>query len=349
MLNPKLKRTSLPTIWLISSLAVLLSLSLITPLTTRAQALDEIDNSDSLALDVNPKWPKPGDTVKIHLSGYGFSLEQSIVSWYINKERKQTGTGLRDFSFQAPALGEIATVAVIVTTPVNKRIVKQISFAPATIDFLVQADSYTPLGYKGAALPGPYTKVKVVALPNIKNGLGYIPADRINFTWEQDGEAKTNQNGVGKDYFIFYTKGYPSATNLRVTAKAINTGVTADNSITVPTVAPDITLYPYLPLSGVKLQALTDTFPNEGEVSIKAEPYYLDKDTVNNKGFIYSFTVNSKPVINKEALGGLLNLIIDRNSDIASINLNLASLTDRLQQYQKTFTLKTPTFNAFEQ
>lgn len=348
MSNPKQNKIILLSTWLLSGL-ILLNSAIFFPSTTSAQALDEIDNSDSLALDINPRFPKPGETVKLHLSGYGFSLEQSIVSWYINKDRKKTGTGLRDFSFQAPNLGDTATVGVIVTTPTNSRIVKQVSFTPATIDFLVQADSYTPLGYKGAALPGPYTKVKVVALPNIKNGNSYVPPDRVNFTWEQDGQSQTNQNGVGKDYFIFYTKGYPSATNLHVTAKAINTGVVAENSTTISTVAPDITLYPYLPLSGVKLQALTDTFPNEGEVSIKAEPYYLNREAVNSGTFIYNFTVNNKQIINKESLTGLLNLIIDRNSDLATINLNLVNLTDRLQEYQKNFTLKTPTFNAFGQ
>lgn len=308
------------------------------PLLSFAQT-SSVDNTGSVVLEVNPRWPKPNETVRASVSGYGFTIGDSEISWYINNNRQKTGTGLNNFSFQAPALGQPLTLAVVVTPRIGNRVIKQLTFVPSAVDFLVEADTYTPLGYKGAALPGPYSKVKVVAIPNIVNGGNPVPAERINFTWEQDNQIQTNNNGTGRDYFIFKTGAYPGATTIKLTARAVNSGITAVDTITIPTVPPDFVLYPYLPLTGTKLEAVTSKLGGKGEISLKLEPYYLNKPEALNGSFIYNFTVNNKAIINQNSFGGILDLIIKDTSDIANIEVTITNLVDSLQKYTRKFNL----------
>ncbi|HVU85592.1 MAG TPA: hypothetical protein VHC50_12165, partial [Puia sp.] len=130
-----------------------------------------IQQSTSIIMSVIPANPKPGDIVDISLNSFAEDLNTSTITWVVNGKSSSGGVGQKSFSLQAPAAGSTTTVTAIVKTSDGQLSEVSTALHPAVMDLLWQAeDSYVPPFYRGKALPGPDTFVKVVAMPQINTG-----------------------------------------------------------------------------------------------------------------------------------------------------------------------------------
>ncbi len=58
-------------------------------------------------------------------------------------------------------------------------------------------DSYVPPFYKGKAMPSAESSIKVVALPEIRNGSTIVSVQNMTYSWQKDYNKDVNDSGYG--------------------------------------------------------------------------------------------------------------------------------------------------------
>src|SRR3990167_3192742 len=141
----------------------------------------------SISVNVVPENPAPNENTSITLSSYANNLDSVLISWSVNGKSVLSGIGKKSFSVNAGAAGSETSVVATISLP-DGAIDTRIIIRPAVMVLLWQAnDSYVPPFYKGRALPTPDSEVKVVAMPEIKSGSGFVDSKKMTPIWEQFG------------------------------------------------------------------------------------------------------------------------------------------------------------------
>lgn len=241
-------------------------------------AFTETGVGSNLIAQVSPPSPKPGETVKISLTSYGFSIDTSVVSWYVNNVIKSRAVGKKEFVFNLGRVGEKTIIKVYVESAGGQKALKTFTFDPAEIELLWEAESAKPAFYQGKALPSAGSEVKVVALPYLVNRDGQkISSENLVFNWEKNGTPQVNLSGKGKNTAIFKTA--LSDTQLKIMVKALSQedGLSISRGLIFNLIKPEILFYEKKPLEGINYgQVLPSEYSLfEDEVTVQAEPYFL--------------------------------------------------------------------------
>ena len=133
----------------------------------------QLQNVD-VALTTNPEYPSANSNVTISLSTYSIDLGKAKISWLLDGNLSLEGVGKKTFSFTTGDTGSSSTIQVKIETADGNSVDKQLTITPANVDMLWEAyDSYVPPFYKGKKLGTGEGTYKVVALPSIKNLVGF--------------------------------------------------------------------------------------------------------------------------------------------------------------------------------
>jgi hypothetical protein len=196
------------------------------------------------------------------------------------------------------ALGQKTTVDIIIFTAAGAQIDKQIIIAPAEIDLLWEAQTYTPPFYKGKALPTFKSLVRVTAIPRW-NTLTSDPT-QYSYKWTYN-RIQGMAGGLGKNSVVV-PAGWPSSqvpiaveTSFAESADSTWTGY---QNTTIPTSNPKLMFYEQAPLLGIQFdQALSGVKNKSGnEVVIRAVPYFFSTDNYLNNELIYTWRINGNNV-----------------------------------------------------
>src|SRR3989344_3819496 len=157
----------------------------------------------SIGVSIVPPIPEPLENVNITLSSYANNLDIVLISWFVDGKSAASGTGRKSFSLKAPAAGGETLVLVKIDFPEGE-IELRFPVRPSNTLLLWQAiDSYVPPFYRGKALPSPDSRIKVVAMPEIKIGSGIANASDMAYSWKLDYTNDQAGSGYGKSFFIF--------------------------------------------------------------------------------------------------------------------------------------------------
>src|SRR3990167_9352145 len=261
----------------------------------------------SISVNVVPENPAPNENTSITLSSYANNLDSVLISLSVNGKSVLSGIGKKSFSVNAGAAGSETSVVATISLP-DGAIDTRIIIRPAVMVLLWQAnDSYVPPFYKGRALPTPDSEVKVVAMPEIKSGSGFVDSKNMTYAWKKDYNNDQEGSGYGKNSFIYINDYLDNSNNVSVTASTIDQKYSSEANITIGTYQPKIVFYKNdANLGTIWEQALSSGHKIQNEEVMEAAPYFISPKNIGIPILAWNWSINDSLV---NILGSRKNLI----------------------------------------
>jgi hypothetical protein len=272
-------------------MAVFVMMGVLLPLKAKASS------PDSISVDMVPENPAPGENTSITLSSYADNLDSVLITWSVSGKKASSGIGQKSFSTNAGAAGSATTVTAVIALP-DGDIEKKIIISPNIMVLLWQADdSYVPPFYKGKAMPSPGSEIKVVALPEIKSGSGFVDPQNMTYAWQLDYTNDQGGSGYGKNYFVYTNDYLENSNDVGVTASTIDQKYSSDANIDISSTQPKILFYKNDPnLGTIWEQALSDGHKILGDETLEAAPYFISPQDIRIPSLTWDWSINDTPV-----------------------------------------------------
>ncbi|MDQ5955118.1 MAG: hypothetical protein QG621_121 [Patescibacteria group bacterium] len=263
---------------------------------------------DPVQYIVAPETPGPNQTVYIEAQGVGPFIGNATITWRVNGKVVQSGIGLTTFSFTTGGIGSATAIQVTIEST-QGTYTQNFVFAPSVVRLVWEADTTTPLFYKGKSLYSAGSPLRVVAFPTIVSGKSLIPPNKLSFQWYRNDSLNTASSGLGKNVFVFNGDGLQTSEVVRVDVYLNGTKV-GSGDVAIPATNPGVVLYKQDPLRGILLDvALPTNFNlNANEITLKAEPYYFTSSSLTKGALLYSWTLNGSDTSGPDSKKGLLTL-----------------------------------------
>lgn len=286
---------------------------------------------EDFSLEISPKNPEPNSLARAKIITYSFDIDRAEISWLVNGSVKLKGTGEKKFSFSVGNAGSKTSLTAVVVTREGLTLEKSVTFRPAGLDILWEANNYVPVGYKGKALPSSESTVKITAVPEFfYNGEKLSPSD-LYYDWQINSKNKPNLSGYGKRSFNYKLSDLSAEDEIAVTVSSYSRIIIAEKRIKIKTTAPKIIFYKERPMEGVlynsalnKEISLTET-----EINLRAEPYFFSKQNLNK--LAYQWKMNGKSIIPEERKTAIDFRLEGASSGNALINLEIQNPINLLQ------------------
>ena len=271
---------------------VILCIGFFAPLAVFAAGLDLINFS------TNPKTPGPHEDVTISMNSYAVDLNTATIIWFVNKSPSKQGIAEKTLTIRTGDLGTKTIVDITILGNTGK-INKQIVIAPAEVDVLWEAQTYTPPFYKGKALPSYKSLVRVTAIPRF-NALTSDPT-QYYYKWKYN-KIQGAGEGLGKNSIVIPMGWADSKIPVSVTVDLPGTDWSGYKLTNVPGHEAKLVLYEQAPLLGIQFDhaLLTRQATKVGvgnTFNVHAVPYYFSTDNLQNGELIYTWTVNRSTVV----------------------------------------------------
>jgi hypothetical protein len=262
---------------------------------------------DTILVNIVPENPAPGENVNITLNSYVDNLNSVSISWSVNGKSTPPRIGQKSFSVNAPAAGLQTTVIATVALS-DGDIQTKIIIRPSVMVLLWQADdSYVPPFYKGKALPSPQSEVKVVAIPEIKNGSKTMDPANLVYVWKQDYTNNQDASGYGKNSFVYTNDYLDNSNNIDVTASTVDQQFSSEASLDIGTYQPKILFYKNdINMGTLWENALSDGYKVTGDETIEAAPYFISPQDIRIPTLNWTWSIKDSAV---NILGVRKNLI----------------------------------------
>jgi hypothetical protein len=255
----------------ISVLFILLCVFVLPTENTHAQ----LSEGQPIGLSVEPQYPSPHSSVIISLEAYSMDTTGATIRWYIDKVEQVSARNERGIEVQTKALGQKQVVTAEITLPNNFTFNVTRDIIPSEVDIILESSAYTPAFYKGRALPGGNSIVRVIAIPHTTSN---SPANAFTYEWKQ-GETVLFGGPVKGKYTadVLMSRYDDDYITVRVTN---STGaIVGGKAILLKPVEPELHFYEENPLRGLSSRAITDSLYLIGEeTTIHAEPFYMATD-----------------------------------------------------------------------
>lgn len=248
------------------------------------------------AIVATPSSPSPGESVTVEAQPSSFDGTMANFIWTIDgvSHPDISGIGRSTFTYTAGVMGSRSQISVRVlpigANPANA------SLAVYVTDLVLTwtADTYIPKWYKGKALPIPNSTIHIAAIPTIIIDGDAIPADKLIYTWNVNGERKLR--GAGQQALTLQEPEQSWNTPTVVLTvedfthrvrKEARTGVVASD--------PKAVIYQSLPLGGVEFRRGTSAFPAvaPSTLDLQVEPFFFN--TTSRYDLSYQWSIGGIP------------------------------------------------------
>ncbi|HTE49215.1 MAG TPA: hypothetical protein VK675_04895 [Candidatus Paceibacterota bacterium] len=260
-------------------------------------SLVNAQSANDVLVNMAPDNPAPYENTTITLNSFVSDLDSVLISWSVNGKTITSAIGKKSFSTTAPAAGSETIVVATVSLPSGPMNVK-ITIKPSVMVLLWQAvDSYVPSFYKGKALPTESSKVKVVAMPEVKTSSGIVSPQNMTYAWKKDYTPGVDGSGYGKNFFLYSSDYLEDSNNISVVASTVDQQSSSDASIDIATSEPKILFYKNDTNIGTIWQnSLPDTHKIQGPEVVEAIPYFISPKEIRNPELVWSWFINDDPV-----------------------------------------------------
>lgn len=254
-------------------------------------------SSSSINVNVIPENYGPNQNVTISLTSFSANLDSVMITWFVNGKNTLSGVGKKSFSITTGASGSSNTVTVKILLP-DGEIEKIIPLNPNTTVLLYQAtESHTPPFYKGKALPVLGSEIKVVAMPEIKNGNTLVNPKNMTYSWRRDYNNEVSGSGYGKNYFTYSDDYLEGSSTVEVNASTASGQYSSSASINVSTTEPEIFFYKKNKDAGISWEnALTDGHLIINDEIIVAIPYFISPKYIYHPDLVFTWSINNTQV-----------------------------------------------------
>lgn len=272
-----------------------------------------------------PEIPGPNTDVSAKVISYSFEVDRANITWTVNGQVKLRGTGEKNFSFETGNLGSVTNLVVSVVSSEGVKLTKNFSFRVADVDILWEAQNYTPMSYKGKALPVSGSLIKVTAVP-------YFPGSSsgLVYEWQIDYKNNPDISGTGKNSFTFRTADIYNTNKINVTVSNYDKSIVAKKNVAIEIGEPKVVFYEDNPLEGPQYnKALNREVQLEKEeIIVRAEPYFFSLRDLEKLS--YQWLMNGEKVFPEE-FPNLLSLRKSEGSGRALIEVKVSNPLNILQ------------------
>lgn len=254
---------------------------------------------EQISVDIVPKVPAPGETVRISVQSYSTNFDKANFVWRANGEIFLQGRGERNVVFTAPESGSSVTISVLITKEEGGTINRSYTFSPSDVDIMYEAETYTHPYYKGKALYTSEANIRFIAMPEFKTSNGQvIDPSNLSYTWSVNGKVFQDFSGFGKRVFEVKSNLINRATEITVEVSAVNSKLKAKNSIFITGKEPDLVLYENNPLLGVVFEkAIEGNFIlRRPEIQLQSVPYFYSTNKKDNDFVDYVWRMNGNDI-----------------------------------------------------
>lgn len=255
-----------------------------TPSEVKQQSVEQF-----LEVDISPESPDPFETVEMRVTSNLTDLNRAEIYWYVDNALEKSGRGVRSLSFQVGDLGSVTTATIIIDTIEGQRVTKEFTFRPADVSLLWEAQSYTPPFYKGRALASPQSMIKIVAQPEMRLASGAkLSPDELVYTWKRGNQVLQEQSGYGASVVTVQAPKPFGEADISVEVSSLYETYTAEETLTLPVVDPQVVLYEKDPLAGTNFRnAVRGNAESSGsELTLFAAPYFFSLDGLEQEWYV---------------------------------------------------------------
>ena len=306
---------------LLSLIVTFVMIGIISPFKAKASS------PDTILVDIVPQNPAPGENVNITLNSYVDNLNSVSISWSVDGKNVSSGIGKKSFSVNAPSAGLETGVVAKISLP-DGDIQTKIIIRPSVMVLLWQADdSYVPPFYKGKALPSPQSEVKVVAMPEIRNGSKTVDPANLVYAWKQDYTNNQDGSGYGKNSFVYTNDYLDNSNNIDVTVGTVDQQFSSEASLDIGTYQPKILFYKNDVNMGTLWEnILADGHKVTGDETIEADPYFISPGDIRIPILNWTWSINNSAVNITSFRNNLLPLKVQAGiSGTSKIDLQIQS------------------------
>lgn len=296
-------------------------------ITQKTQAQYEVTEDDITVLS-DPEIPPPLQNVTLTLSSYATDINSAFIIWKVGGKTQLSGTGEKKFQITTGETGSTTVIDITIRPVTGELIQKQFIIRPADIDILWEgADSYIPPFYRGRALPTSEGLIRVLAIPQVKDGALQTDVNNFVFRWKRDDKVVQSGSGYGKNSLLLRQSYLNKKESLDVSATGIGTGVVTQKIFDVPIFKPKILFYEKDPLLGIKYNRTLDSSFEvaSGEKTIVAEPYFFGPSSALSPELDYAWTINGQSIYTPE-IKNVLTIKKGTSTGVATIGLEIKNL-----------------------
>lgn len=286
-------------------------------------------------LVLTPQNPAPYELVNIKLESYSFDPARSSIIWSVNNKIIKSGYGETSVSLKTGKEGSQTIIRVTAITNDSQKYEAGITLTPQNIDLVWEAtESYTPPFYKGKALPGEGSLVKITAIPSFYSGTRKIPAENLSYSWSLNGTVAQDLSGYGKRTFMTYLDYLSNTNEIKVVAQTLD-GNSAEKRITILPNKIDPIFYEYDPTLGPNYaHALPDFFEIKKDLFLNIEPYFISNKGESSSGVEYNWSLNGLPITPTDDTHVTLHPK-EGYVGVSTINVSISNTKRVLQEIQK--------------
>jgi len=226
------------------------------------------------AITLSPQFPAPGERVNVTLEDYSGLVGAATIAWSLDGVNLPEVSNLRSMSFVVGEALQTDTITATLTNNNGRSQVVSVTIEPRYLDIIIEPQTFTPVLYRGRALPIYGSLVRVSGVLSGKNGL--VNPSSYTYNWKLNNRSIDGGARLG-GFQTLYT--VPHGRTHIVTLEVIDqAGLTvARRSVTVETSVVDVLLYEQSTLYGLSPRVAPSSFNMVGNsLTLRAIPYNLD-------------------------------------------------------------------------
>lgn len=306
-----------------------------TPTQTDAQSLPGFSAVNASSLVTKPRYPEPYEQVTVTLNDYSINTQGATVSWFINGIEQTTLRNERSIQITAGILGTTDTIRAITTLPNGSTLRAETTIQPMRVDMLIEAETLTPVFYKGRAVPSSGSLVRITAIPF--TGENKSPTS-YSYVWKVGDTVQSGGSQYGKNFTTF-TSSFEKNVFVSVDVLDGSGKILTSESIYVPIADPELYFYEINPLRGMSEQAMGSNFIFMGdEVQVRAEPYFISSALLSQNPH-RQWKLNTQTVDNPSTDPQEITLRKEGASGSFTLEFHIRNLQQLLQGVKKSIAL----------
>ena len=317
---------------------ILLCIFVLSATTVPASAFAQFDSASfgapELGLELQPPYPRPGETIAVSLNDYQGGFYGATIDWLLDDRALPEVKNQRRITITADPNSAAQTLqAVLTSTNGNKRTLTSV-IRPIYLDVVIEPQTRAPHFYLGRSLPSVGSMVNATALIS---GKGFRNPDLV-YTWRLNRQVLEGGAVRGRNQVSFDTP-MGSEMILSVQVAEPNGTVLASRAMLLPIVRPELLFYEVSPLFGMSSRPLSPQYTLLGNSTmVRAEPYHLDTRVYNDPD-VSEWEINRVPV--GELSGNPYEITLQRTTTggASELNFHVRSRAQLLQGVEEDITI----------
>ncbi|MEK7133410.1 MAG: hypothetical protein AAB771_01840 [Patescibacteria group bacterium] len=284
----------------------------------------EVAIGGDFSINLLPVNPTPNSPVTAKVKSFQFDVNRAAITWEVDGKIVSGGLSEKTIQLIAPDLGKTKKITVYVTTADEIKASQSLILSGNDLDFLWEAMTFVPTGYKGKALPTAGSTVRISAIPYLFKDGAKLPPESLIYEWSLDFKRKISDSGAGKDSFVFSLENNKNHTIiLKISDRSETVSFEKGFTVSGDNTLPEILFYEEHPLEGpIYRRAFSGNIGlRAGDLSLRAEPFYFSRENIANLS--YEWKMNNQPLAAGEK-PNVLNLLAPAEDEgKATIEINV--------------------------